>query len=137
MEITQEKTYRKNCLLGAVAGSLPLLFLALYDRGIVFALIGLLMYILAVASAMLGARAVLRSVSRDYEEANSQYAKTIQSSLTPVNTLLEQRKQMLPVMAKQREGVSVQTEAAALEIGSKFMNIVTRAREQAGKASKS
>ncbi len=113
------------------------MFLALYDRGIVFAILGFIMYILAVASAMLGARAVLRRAASDFEEANSRYAESIQSSLTPVNTLLEQRAQMLPVMAKQLEGVSKETEAAALEIGSKFMNIVTRARGQAGKASKS
>jgi methyl-accepting chemotaxis protein len=55
----------------------------------------------------------------------------LKSSMAPVNSLLKEKAQIIPVLANQLQDTIEQTEAAVLDIGEKFMDIVSRARSQA------
>ncbi len=59
----------------------------------------------------------------------------IETALEPVAKLLHDRARLIPVLNNQLTEVMQQTEAAALDIGDRFMNIVERARNQAKNAS--
>jgi methyl-accepting chemotaxis protein len=59
----------------------------------------------------------------------------VDSYIKPMIEMLTKRSMLIPVMTNQLTEVVEQTEAAALDIGERFMNIVKRARVQSGKAS--
>ena len=61
-------------------------------------------------------------------------ATEMAESVSPISAMLKEKAQAIPVMNNQLTEVVRQTEAAALEIGDKFMNIVKRARSQAAKS---
>ncbi len=52
----------------------------------------------------------------------------------PVQEFLERKMQMIPVLTNQLDSVIQETETAVLEIGDKFMNIVSHARNNARRA---
>ncbi len=54
--------------------------------------------------------------------------------LTPVGELLQRNSDLIPVLTGQLDSVIRETETAVLEIGERFMEIMSRARNQAAKA---
>lgn len=54
--------------------------------------------------------------------------------LTPISELLNRSSQLIPVLTSQLEAVMQETENAVLEIGERFMEIISRARSKASKA---
>ena len=68
-------------------------------------------------------------------EDEKQHLVEMETLVKPMRAFLSGKSQIIPVLTNQLTDVTQQTEAAALEIGGKFMNIVQRARNQAKKAS--
>jgi methyl-accepting chemotaxis protein len=92
-------------------------------------------YLAAVAVAYIAFKKhVSRLISR-HEDEKKQHITQIEGFMQPIMTLLKDRADVIPVMSNQLSGVVQHTESAALDIGNRFMNIVERARAQAGKAS--
>ena len=80
------------------------------------------------------ARATERK-EKELEDRMHVQVENINKVLNPMAGLVEKRRQMLPVLVGQLREVSQETERAVLEVGGKFRNIVSRAREQAVRAS--
>ncbi len=66
------------------------------------------------------------------EEMNQEIAQ--KADLTPVTDLLSRNAQTIPVLTSQLDSVIQDTETAVLDIGERFMGIVSRARSQASRA---
>jgi methyl-accepting chemotaxis protein len=64
-----------------------------------------------------------------------QQVSAMDSVVQPVSAQLHTHAQIIPVLANQLKEVTEQTEQAALDMGDKFMGIVSRARRQAEEAS--
>lgn len=78
----------------------------------------------------------LRREMKDRQDADfHRHVEEVDSYIRPMMEMLKKRSMLIPVMTNQLREVVEQTEAAALDIGDRFMNIVQRARGQAGKAS--
>lgn len=77
----------------------------------------------------------LKGLRREQEFKEKRHVTEVDEALAPVVKVLQEKMQLIPVLADQLRDVIAQTEEAALDIGSKFMRIVERARSQAGKAS--
>jgi methyl-accepting chemotaxis protein len=80
-------------------------------------------------------------VSRRQRKMEYAHAEEVQRHLSelemffrPMTSLLKERTKLIPVMTNQLKEVTDHTEAAALDIGNRFMSIVQRARAQAGRA---
>jgi methyl-accepting chemotaxis protein len=74
-------------------------------------------------------------VKRDTVETGRNLHDDIQASAqTPVAEFLDRSAQMVPVLVSQLESVIEETETAVLDIGGRFMGIISRARSQASRA---
>lgn len=80
-------------------------------------------------------RKFLSTQSEKRAQDKSQHIVEVDCLITFIITYLQNKKQILPVLANQLKEVTNQTETAAIDIGEKFMNIVDRARNQSLKAS--
>jgi methyl-accepting chemotaxis protein len=87
----------------------------------------------AIAYGLLRHQASERKTEQEGQEKKQ--GAEIEAVLKAFGTLLQDRAQVMPVLASQLREVIEQTETAALEIGSKFMDIVGRAQAQTTKAS--
>ncbi|HEC97595.1 MAG TPA: hypothetical protein ENI58_05470 [Nitrospirae bacterium] len=77
----------------------------------------------------------LQSLEDNYLKNEKRHLSEIEETVGPMTGLLLERAELMPVLTNQLTEVIQQTESAALDIGDRFMNIVERARNQAGKAS--
>ncbi len=77
----------------------------------------------------------LKSLEDDYLKKEKRHLSEIEETVVPMTGFLLERAQLMPVLTNQLTEVIQQTESAVLDIGDRFMNIVERARNQAGKAS--
>jgi methyl-accepting chemotaxis protein len=68
------------------------------------------------------------------EEVESAVGETEESTHNPIREFLERKTQIMPVLANQLDSVIQETETAVLEIGEKFMNIVSQARNNAARS---
>ena len=75
------------------------------------------------------------AVDRERARDRSKNASMVNSLVEPVANHLQSTIQVVPVLTNQLSEVTAQTEKAALDIGERFMAIVSRARQQADKAS--
>lgn len=66
--------------------------------------------------------------------SESTYAGRCEERIVEAGKTARELSDLVPVLTRQLQEVVDQTEAAALEIGEKFMNIVERARDQANKS---
>jgi len=137
MDKQTEKKYRRLFIIWATAGSAPLAVAILWSSSIARASLLLGLFSLAALVVSLAVKKVLDGLEAERNDINHKYVERINTTLGPIAALLSERGRMLPVMSRQLEDVMLQTEEAALEIGSKFMNIVDRARGQADRASAS
>jgi len=127
-----EIRYRRMFFLRASAGSAPFLVASLMDASVP---VLLLFFFVAALVVSVAVKKVIDGLEAERDIINHEYVERINSTLSPIASLLSERGRMLPVMARQLEEVAGETEKAVLEIGGKFMNIVERARDQADKAS--
>lgn len=93
--------------------------------GAVFALITTVLHCLASKPGK--AEITMESPEVDYSAKPA-------PDLTPISELLNRSSQLIPVLTSQLETVMQETENAVLEIGERFMEIISRARSQASKA---
>ncbi len=77
----------------------------------------------------------LQSLEDNYLKNEKRHLSEIEETVGPMRGFLLERAELMPVLTNQLTEVIQQTESAALDIGDRFMNIVERARNQAGKAS--
>jgi methyl-accepting chemotaxis protein len=105
---------------------------------------GALLRILITAALAAGATAALyvtfkrreKAIGEMFAEEEKKRLKEIEDEyMKPLIGLLDGRAKLIPVLTNQLGEVVEQTEAAALEIGDKFMSIVDRARSQSSRAS--
>lgn len=93
---------------------------------------GALVAALTVALHLLSARKETAAESGPPGETAPDTPQT--RDLTPVRDLLTRNTLLIPVLTSQLDVVIKETETAVLEIGERFMEIVSRARKQASKA---
>ncbi|NOZ25998.1 MAG: hypothetical protein GXO94_07930 [Nitrospirae bacterium] len=92
-------------------------------------------YVSAVAAAYIFLKRFTdRQAAKDREAESGRFTDALQV-LEPITDLLQKKAQVIPVLTGQLTEVIQQTEEAALDIGGRFMNIVSRARAQAKEAS--
>lgn len=73
--------------------------------------------------------------NRNYETAvHIDLDKVPGADLTPVGEMLGRSSQLIPVLTSQLDVVVQETESAVLDIGERFMEIISRARSQAARA---
>lgn len=92
-------------------------------------------YALAFATALKLVKQYARELETRHANMEKEHLSEIETIVNPISALLNGKSRIIPVMTNQLKDVTDQTEAAALDIGEKFMNIVQRARNQAKKAS--
>jgi|Deesub1362A_J573_1020465.scaffolds.fasta_scaffold00073_23 methyl-accepting chemotaxis protein len=92
-------------------------------------------YVVVVAAAYMLVKRLVMDLEAEHKKEKKQYFAELESLISPITGLLQERARLMPVMAKQLEEVIEQTETAALDIGDRFTSIVERARGQASKAS--
>lgn len=91
-------------------------------------------YICMMAAAYLWVARLFKQISLCRATAENQHLADLETHLTPIGRLLQEKAQIIPVLTNQLNDVIQQTETAALDIGERFMDIVSRARNQASKA---
>jgi len=69
------------------------------------------------------------------EQERAEQRRALDAVIEPVAAHLQQKNQVIPVLTNQLAEVTQETEKAALDMGERFMTIVTRARQQSEKAS--
>jgi methyl-accepting chemotaxis protein len=124
----------KNAFLSAIVLA-PLASLAIYAESWLLAGIAGVLYMMTVVTLVYLHERVTATMTQKHEKRFKEYAHEINEYLDPIMELVDSRAKLIPVMTSQLNEVAAETEKAALEIGSNFSNIVTRARGQANKAS--
>jgi methyl-accepting chemotaxis protein len=119
----------------AAALALPLGVIALSGGGVVRVVIAVLAYAVTVWAFHTVLVRLTVSLERRHDEETQRHVHEFMDEIKPLFTLIDTKVHYLPVMAGQLNEVVKQTEGAALEIGSKFTNIVERARTQSKRAS--
>jgi methyl-accepting chemotaxis protein len=114
---------------------LPLLAVSLFSGSLSISVASVVFYVAAVAAAYALMQKTSAELQRRLEEDKHRHLSEIMGFFQPMASLIEGRTRYIPVMANQLDHVVKATEAAALDIGEKFMSIVERARAQSGKAS--
>jgi methyl-accepting chemotaxis protein len=92
------------------------------------------LFIVLTAAACVFAGKILMN-GKSVEEDEIDVSVSPNTGHDPVQEFLERKMQMIPVLTNQLDSVIQETETAVLEIGEKFMNIVSHARNNAGRAS--
>ncbi|HEX8949094.1 MAG TPA: methyl-accepting chemotaxis protein [Dissulfurispiraceae bacterium] len=92
-------------------------------------------YAAALPAACFLVKRSLETVADEQKEIQRHQLNEIDTLSEPVERLVSGRMQVIPVLVEQLKEVIEQTEAAALDIGEKFMSIVERARDQSRKSS--
>ncbi len=98
-------------------------------------IVTLVVYVSAVAAAYFLLKRAAEMQEKKEREAGGERFTDALHILEPVADLLRKKAQAIPVLTGQLTEVIQQTEEAALDIGGRFMNIVSRARAQAKEAS--
>ncbi len=70
-----------------------------------------------------------------HESETQQHLAAMENLKADIEGTLHGESQLIPVLIKQLQEVTDETESAAMDIGDRFMNIVERARSQSSKAS--
>ncbi len=91
----------------------------------------LFFFLTAAAWALAGKLLANANSASDVEPGKRSCPETASD---PVRDFLERKTRILPVLTNQLDSVVRETETAALEIGEQFMNIVSRARNNAARA---
>jgi len=124
----KEKTRIAGILLLAAAP-------ALFSSGTLRFTAFLICFSTAFLLAAAGIKKYRASLERTCEEEREQHIKALDSIVQPVTHHLDANVQIIPVLTTQLQEVTQQTEQAALEMGEKFMGIISRARKQSENAS--
>lgn len=89
---------------------------------------------IGIAAAMFQAGKVSRNNIAAEDGRNSAEVPATDTDLKPVVGFLQNKALTIPILTAQLSEVTEETERAALEIGERFMDIVSRARSQASRA---
>jgi methyl-accepting chemotaxis protein len=92
-------------------------------------------FAVATTTAYLLITRLQREMKERQAEEFHRHVEEVDSYIRPMMEMLKDKASVIPVMTNQLTEVVEQTEAAALDIGDRFMNIVQRARSQSGRAS--
>lgn len=102
----------------------------------------LLRIIVSVATYLAASAAVYaltgkytRGLEQEYEMEKKRHDLEMEESLKRLKMPFHEKSEIIPILVKQLQEVTRETEAAAMDIGSRFMNIVERARNQSSDAS--
>ena len=98
-------------------------------------IINALVYAAVIAAAAVFIKKYIKSLHLKYETDKKQRLSNVATLIKGMNDPLHEKSQLIPVLVNQLEEVTQQTESAAMDIGSRFMNIVERARNQSSEAS--
>ena len=121
-------------LLQVVLVLIPALFASQISNGTVRIIVTALIILAAtvVVGIIIGRR--LSRAAGEAEKAGEQSISTVDTCVASVNGKLSEHIQLIPVLNNQLKQVIDETETAALSMGEKFTEIVSRARRQAGQA---
>ncbi|HDH04176.1 MAG TPA: hypothetical protein ENH01_00460 [Nitrospirae bacterium] len=98
-------------------------------------IINALVYAAVIAAVAVFIKKYIKSLHLKYETDKKQRLSNVATLIKGMNDPLHEKSQLIPVLVNQLEEVTQQTESAAMDIGSRFMNIVERARNQSSEAS--
>ncbi len=76
-----------------------------------------------------------KGLQEKYEMEKKWCEREMEESIERLRGPLQKKSDLIPVLVKQLQEVTRETESAAMDIGSRFMNIVERARSQSSDAS--
>lgn len=97
-------------------------------------IVSIALYSTAVTAGYLLLKSRIMSLKVSPETERGQYLPDMQI-IDRIIEPLKKRSELIPVLVGQLKEVTTQTESAAMDIGSRFMNIVERARKQSSEAS--
>lgn len=100
-----------------------------------WAMASVVLYLAAVWVSYMVMEKRAEELRRTHESDRKERIREVRALFKPLLSLVEQRMNYIPVLSNQLDEVVKETEAAALGIGDRFKDIVTRTRAQASKAS--
>ncbi len=95
----------------------------------------LVVYSIVIAVCFTLMKKHISLLERSKEEDRKKYISDIEALIKTIKAPLNEKSQIIPVLVNQLQEVTQQTEAAALDIGERFMGIVERARKNTEDAS--
>jgi len=125
---------RPGLALRAALLPLPLALVAFFSGGVFLSFLAVAFYAVAAGGAYLLLGRQAHELKSIHAQDKHEHLSEISTYFQPIVALIEGKAKYLPVMAGQLGEVVKATEAAALDIGNKFMDIVSRARAQSSKA---
>jgi methyl-accepting chemotaxis protein len=123
----------------AVYGAILVILLSTFFSSFMGGPIRIIVIMVSLAVIVVGYMSVKRQLSglqSKYEAERKHHVSELEVLAKTFNETLHKKTQLIPVLVNQLQEVTQQTEAAAMDIGERFMNIVERAKNQSSEASR-